>query len=69
MDVYRKRMGLNVTIDNSINSMSLTHSLSTQNYERVLRDLVKQNADLKSRVQAKDKDLAKAQQQLRHKVK
>ena len=69
MDVYRKRMGLNVTIDNSINSMSLTHSLSTQNYERVLRDLVKQNADLKTRVQAKDKDLAKAQQQLRHKVK
>ena len=69
MDVYRKRMGLNVTIDNSVNSMSLTHSLSTQNYERVLRDLVKQNADLKSRVQAKDKDLAKAQQQLRHKVK
>ena len=59
-------MGLNITIDNS---MWLTHSLSTQNYERVLRDLVKQNADLKTRVQAKDKDLAKAQQQLRHKVK
>ena len=66
MDVYRKRMGLNITIDNSINLMSL----STQNYnERLRRDLVKQNADLKSRVQAKDEDLAKAQQQLRQKVK
>jgi hypothetical protein len=57
--------------DCEMNKRELVHALQAQpmnqNYERVLRDLVKQNADLKSRVQAKDKDLAKAQQQLRQK--
>ena len=39
-----------------------------QNLERVLRDLVIENADLQSRVQAKDMELVAAQQQLRRNV-
>ena len=39
-----------------------------QNLECVLRDLVTENADLRSRNQTKDRELAKAQQQLREKV-
>ena len=36
--------------------------------ECVLRDLVTENADLQSRNQTKDRELAEAQQQLREKV-
>ena len=39
-----------------------------QNLECVLRDLVTENADLQSRNQTKDRELAEAQQQLREKV-
>ena len=40
-----------------------------QNLERVIQDLVTENADLQSCVQAKDRELAQAQQQTRLKVK
>ena len=40
-----------------------------QNLEHVIQDLVTENADLQSRVQAKDRELAQAQQQTRLKVK
>ncbi|CAI8007934.1 hypothetical protein GBAR_LOCUS5494 [Geodia barretti] len=52
------------------NKRELVRALQTQprnqNLERVLRDLVTENAHLQSRVQAKDTELAAAQQQLRH---
>ncbi|CAI8031379.1 hypothetical protein GBAR_LOCUS17816 [Geodia barretti] len=51
------------------NKRELVRALQTQprnqNLERVLRDLVIENADLQSRVQAKDMELVAAQQQLR----
>ena len=36
--------------------------------ERVIQDLVTENADLQSHVQAKDRELAQTQQQLQQKV-
>ncbi|CAI8054211.1 MDIS1-interacting receptor like kinase 1 [Geodia barretti] len=51
------------------NKRELVRALQTQprnqNLERVLRDLVTENAHLQSRVQAKDTELAAAQQRLR----
>ncbi|CAI8046054.1 hypothetical protein GBAR_LOCUS25462 [Geodia barretti] len=54
------------------NKRELVRALQTQprnqNLERVLRDLVTENAHLQSRVQAKERELATAQQQLRRNV-